>query len=358
MACVAVCFSRFDLQEIRDRNSAGRPARRTMQALCHSHRILTTRDKNPIMSAAQSSDALPALFKPAASSFYDAAVARAFFEASGRPEKIAAGTTLFVENEKSSKKNIFTKPINAELFNKSITHRMYLLTDGTVELTAGGKLLDTVGAGDVFGEMAVISEIPGVVTPSSRTATATATTDCVGYSLDGAETEAGLKRNPEFVLMLMSVMFERLRFLAARLATREVTEDSNANRAEPIFDTATLAVLEEKLERATVVRFAEGRKIMREGQAGINMYIVLEGRVTITINDKIVEKLFPGGVFGEMALVDQSPRTASAIARTECALLSINREALIGLVTSDQSIGMAMMRCVAARIRYMNSLFA
>ena len=277
------------------------------------------------MSAAHSSVVLPAIFKPAASSFYDAAVARAFFEASGQPEKIAIGTTLFVENEKSSKKNIFTKLINPR---------------------------------GVFGEMAVISEIPGVVTPSSRSATATAKTDCVGYSLDGAETEAGLKRNPEFVLMLMSVMFERLRFLAARLATREVPDDSNANRAEAIFDTSTLAVLEEKLERATVVRFAEGRKIMREGQAGINMYIVLEGRVTITINDNIVEKLVPGGVFGEMALVDQSPRTASAIARTECALLSINREALIGLVKYDQSIGMAMMRCVAARIRYMNSLFA
>ncbi|MCY7387744.1 MAG: hypothetical protein LH481_06730, partial [Burkholderiales bacterium] len=79
------------------------------------------------MSPAHSSDALPALFKPAVSSFYDVAVARAFFEASGRPEKIAAGTTLFAENEKSSNKNIFTKPINADLFSKPIIHRMYLL---------------------------------------------------------------------------------------------------------------------------------------------------------------------------------------------------------------------------------------
>ena len=211
MACAAVYFRCFDLQEIRDRNSASRPARRTMQALHQSHRIPTTRDKNSIMSAAHSYVVLPAIFKPAASSFYAAAVAKAFFEASGQPEKIAVGTTLFVENEKSSKKNIFTKLINANLFNKSITHRMYLLTQGTVELTAGGKLFDTMGLGDVFGEM---------------------------------------------------------------------------------------------------------------------------------------------------ALVDQSPRTASAIAGTECALLSINREALIGLVKSDQSIGMAMTRCVAARIRYMNSLFA
>ena len=97
---------------------------------------------------------------------------------------------------------------------------------------------------------------------------------------------------------------------------------------------------------------------MKEGQTGMTMYIVLEGRVNISIDKKVVEKLVPGGVFGEMALVDQSSRTASAVARTDCALLSINREALIALVKSDTAIGMAMMRCVADRIRYMNSLFA
>ena len=123
------------------------------------------------MSAAYTSDVLSALFKPAVSSFYDAAVASAFFEAGGQPEKIAAGTTLFVENEKSSKKSIFTTPINAELFNKSITHLMDLLTEETVELTAGGKLLVTVSSVDVFGEM-------NLVNPSPRTASAIARTEC------------------------------------------------------------------------------------------------------------------------------------------------------------------------------------
>ncbi len=295
-------------------------------------------------------------FKPAVSSFYDAAVAKAFFKASGRREKIAAGTTLFVENEKSSRKGLFNKPINADLFSKPVAHRMYLLSEGTVELSAGGKLIDTANAGEVFGEMAVISEIPGSVTPSARSASAIAKTDCTGYSLDVAETEAGLNKTPEFALMLMSVMFERLRFLASRLATREVATAKSGG--EPVFDAATLAALEGRLERATVVRFDQGRRIMKEGQPGVSMYVVLEGSVSIAINEKTVEELGIGGVFGEMALVDQSPRTASATARTDCALLSINRESLMALVKSDTAIGMAMMRCVADRIRYMNSLFA
>ena len=110
------------------------------------------------MNSAKPHDAPPAPFKPTSSSFYDAAVAKAFFESSGRPEKITAGTTLFVENAKSIKKGIFSKPV---------IHRMYLLTDGSVELSAGGKVIDTVHAGEVFGEMAVISEIHGVATPSA-----------------------------------------------------------------------------------------------------------------------------------------------------------------------------------------------
>ncbi|MBL8512568.1 MAG: Crp/Fnr family transcriptional regulator, partial [Betaproteobacteria bacterium] len=64
-----------------------------------------------------------------------------------------------------------------------------------------------------------------------------------------------------------------------------------------------------------------------------------------------------GGVFGEMALVDNAPRAASVVAREDCALLSINRDALLALVKSDPATGMAMMRAVAARLRYMNSLF-
>ena len=304
------------------------------------------------------SPSLPlAPFKAVASPYYDAKIAKVFFETCGRHEIIAAGTILFVENEESTKKSIFSKPINAALFQKPVIHRMYLLTEGAVALTAGGKTVDTVGAGEVFGEMAVISEIPGLSLASARSATATALTDCAGYSVDGNEAEAGLNTTPDFALMLMSQMFERLRFLAARLAAREVAK-ANRSRSEPVFDAETLAALEGKLERTTVVRFNEGRTIMKQGHPGTSMYIVLEGRVTIAINNQVVEKLGVGGVFGEMALVDYLPRTASAVARTDCALLSINREALVALVSMDPAIGMAMMRCVADRIRYMNSLFS
>jgi CRP-like cAMP-binding protein len=309
----------------------------------------------------------PSTFMPfkMGNGFYDPVIAKSFFKAFGKKEQIDAGTVLFVENEASKKQSLLEKPftkalttrLDADLFKERNIHRMYLLTDGQIGLTMAGKLVHTAWPGDVFGEMAVISEIPDIDLSAKRTATATATTKCAAYSLDGFETQAGLAQQPEFALMLMSVMFERLRFLAARLANRPNEEGHRSNRSEPVFDEATLRALEDKLERATVVRFNSDAKIMKEGAPGTSMYIVLEGKVAVAIGRKIVEKLGRGGMFGEMALVDQSPRTATAVAREDCALLSINRDSLVKLVKSDPAIGMAMMRAVAARMRYMNSLF-
>ena len=106
------------------------------------------------------------------------------------------------------------------------------------------------------------------------------------------------------------------------------------------------------------MRYLAGQSIMNEGDSGTNMYIVLDGLVSISINGKIVERVGAGGTFGEMALVDQSLRTASAVAETESALLAFNRATLIALVQAEPMVGLTMLRSVAARLRHMNSLLA
>jgi len=64
----------------------------------------------------------------------------------------------------------------------------------------------------------------------------------------------------------------------------------------------------------------------------------------------------PGGTFGEMAVIDQSPRTARAGALEDSELVSIDRDTLMGLVKKQPPIGMAMLRGIADRLRHMNSL--
>ena len=287
-------------------------------------------------------------FNSAASRYYDPDVARTFFESGGRFDAFAVGAKIFSEGDTGDLRLPFVKVKR---------HRMFLLTEGEVALTAKGKLIDTIHPRGVFGEMAVISELPGKV-GVPRTATATATIASMAFSLDVKETETALVRTPEFALMLMSVMFERLRFLAARLATRPDTADHYSNKNDPVFDAITLENIRDKFKKSTVVRFSEGAKIMEEGGVGTSMYIVLDGKVSVAIGRKVVEKLGPGGVFGEMALVDNSPRTAAAVAREGCNLLAIDRAELIEFVKSEPAMGMQMMRSVAARIRYMNDLLA
>ena len=280
----------------------------------------------------------PAPFRPSASPLYKPRIAAMIFEASGKAEHIAAGTVIFAEEQKASA---------GGLFSKQSATRMYFLAQGEVALTVGGHLLDNVSAGHIFGEMAVISDRP-------RTATATARTECALHSLNAGELRGALQKVPEFALMLMSVLFERLRFVAARLAARNAATTARHHEGA-VFDPALLRQLEGALARPVVTRFSPGDVIMREGQAGACAYVVKSGRIAIAIRGNIVEGVSAGGTFGEMALVDQSPRTATAAAATDCELLAIDRASLLAALKQQPAFAMAMLRAIADRLRYMNS---
>jgi CRP-like cAMP-binding protein len=277
--------------------------------------------------------AASAPFKAAQSRFYDAAVADKLFRAAGKPERFAGGQTLFVEEEKAK----------GGLFRSAA--RMYFLVEGQVALTVAGRPLDVVKPGEVFGEMAVVSERP-------RSATATAKGDCAVISIDRTQLQEAFGRAPEFALMLMSVMFDRLRFLSQGLSARKIAPA--AVRETTIFDPAMVAQLEQALPRASTVRHWAGTVVMREGQKGAFMYLVKSGRVWITIGGTPVEAVVAGGTFGEMAVVDQSARTASATTETECELLQLDRTSLLTTIQRHPAIAMSLLRAVTERLRYMN----
>ena len=273
-------------------------------------------------------------FKPANSQFYNALVAQKLFQASGKEDRFAAGQQIFAEADKAK----------GGLFSRG-SSRMYYIAEGDVGLTIAGKPLDTVKKGEIVGEMAVISERP-------RSATATAKSEVLAYSLNSQELQGALAKNPEFALMLMSVMFDRIRFIAARLAARKI---GPVARESQTFDPILLQQFENALARSAIVRYQSGASIMKEGQAGIYMYVVKTGRVIIAIRDKVVEAVGPGGTFGEMALVDQSPRVASATAETYSELLTVDRNSLMEAVKSQPAFAMAMLKAVVERLRHMNA---
>jgi CRP-like cAMP-binding protein len=80
------------------------------------------------------------------------------------------------------------------------------------------------------------------------------------------------------------------------------------------------------------------------------MYVILDGYITTSVGDKIVGRSGPGAVIGEIALVDQKPRTASVTAETSCSLLAINRQTLLELVQNLPAFGIALLRILASRL--------
>jgi CRP-like cAMP-binding protein len=154
--------------------------------------------------------------------------------------------------------------------------------------------------------------------------------------------------------MLMSVMAGRLRDTIAELGAPASPSDS-AWREAAVLDEGLLADLEQVLGPAARFRYEAGRIIMREGHYGVVLFAVLEGRVEIRIGDSVVEKVGPGGLFGEMSLVDRAPRLATAVAETDCTLLAMSRRMFLHLVKRSPKFGASLLRAVGERAAFMAS---
>src|SRR4051812_24981931 len=98
-----------------------------------------------------------------------------------------------------------------------------------------------------------------------------------------------------------------------------------------------------------------GESIFQEYDMGSEMYVVLEGEVDLTINGKVVETLGPGSPFGEMALIDQAPRVATAVAKTACKLAVLPEKRFLFMVQTTPHFALQMMKVMADRLRKMNA---
>lgn len=104
--------------------------------------------------------------------------------------------------------------------------------------------------------------------------------------------------------------------------------------------------------------FAQGQVIFREGENGSAMYVVSEGEIELSIHDQIVETVGPGGIFGEMALIDHRPRSATATARTPARIQVIDEKRFQFLVQQTPFFALQVMRIMAERLRRMDSRLA
>jgi CRP/FNR family cyclic AMP-dependent transcriptional regulator len=97
--------------------------------------------------------------------------------------------------------------------------------------------------------------------------------------------------------------------------------------------------------------FSEGTSLAEEGKPGDTFYVLLEGEAKVVRGGRRLDRLIPGDFFGEIALIDGGPRTASVVATTPLITLTISRKRFRRMLEEDPSIVLAMLEELAKRLR-------
>lgn len=97
--------------------------------------------------------------------------------------------------------------------------------------------------------------------------------------------------------------------------------------------------------------FAPGEAVVREGDLGETLFVVLEGEGTVTRAGKKVGSVVPGDFFGELAAIDAEPRTASVTAVTRLRVLRLFRRHLMALLDDEPQVTMKLLDGIVRRLR-------
>ena len=103
-----------------------------------------------------------------------------------------------------------------------------------------------------------------------------------------------------------------------------------------------------------VQNFKAGDIIFHEGDTGSEVFVVKSGRVEVRSGERLLDELSDHDLFGEMALVDTSPRSATAIATTDVEVVPLSEKQFVYLVGEVPYFALKVMRVLARRLRAQN----
>ncbi|HKC13842.1 MAG TPA: Crp/Fnr family transcriptional regulator [Vicinamibacteria bacterium] len=130
-------------------------------------------------------------------------------------------------------------------------------------------------------------------------------------------------------------------------------------RTVPLFSELSDTDIASLGRLATKRKFPKDTVVFFENEEGDFFFMILEGRIKVTIlgddgREIILSVLGPGDFFGEMALLDNEPRSATAIAVEESELLSLHRTDFQSTLSDNRAITTALIRVLTARLRHAN----
>ncbi|UCD67666.1 MAG: cyclic nucleotide-binding domain-containing protein [Betaproteobacteria bacterium] len=269
--------------------------------------------------------------KPTREARYDPEIARTCFESVGDAIYRAKDEPFFTENKPGG--------------------NMYLLLEGEVRLCRPERVLDIVRSGEIFGEISAITRNP-------RTASAIAISPCKALQLDPKQFKKALRDTPEFALMLMSTMINRIRVTSALLVRTGKLAKRLAEAEGRVFSQNVIQEIIATLGNPTPTRISARTIITREIDSARSMYLVLSGRVALSVNEVIIDNVGPGGMIGEIALVDGANRSITTLAESDVTLLPVNRDDFLMMVKSNPHFAVTMLQSVANHLTQMTATCA
>ena len=100
-----------------------------------------------------------------------------------------------------------------------------------------------------------------------------------------------------------------------------------------------------------VVALPAGHALFKEGDQGDLMYVLISGTAEILVRERLMETAEAGALLGEMAMIEDSTRSASVIAKSDCTLLPVERKRFNFMIQQTPNFALHVMRVIANRLR-------
>ncbi len=242
---------------------------------------------------------------------------------------------------------------------------LYVVASGLVRVHDATRTFATLEAGTIVGEMAALD-------PEPRSASVTAEGPARLLALSQERLFELMDHHPDVTRGILSVLCGRIQgsldVSAGTSESLDPIDGDEATRTTPqetmgliekvvFLKTADLFaetpdhILSEVATRTREVRLDAGRTLIREGELGDRMYILVAGEVLIHRGDHEIARLGRRTVLGEMGVISSSARSASATATEDTVLLSLDQETLDELMGSQPEVTRAILRVLVRRLR-------
>jgi CRP-like cAMP-binding protein len=123
----------------------------------------------------------------------------------------------------------------------------------------------------------------------------------------------------------------------------------------PLFESISKRPRRSIARIAGLMRFRAGERLVTEGSPGTLFGVILDGTVRVVKKGRTVTRMGAGEFFGEVAVLDPGPRTASLVAQTEGECLTIKGKDMWRLLSTEPGVGAEIARVLARRLREASS---